>query len=213
MSRLKSVINKILEGNDIHKSLMEAESDDLVSACKKLKYKCSGADGEYTVTCNDNGYKVTENDGKYTLKHLYSEYEETGLDFDTLIEKLAKQVGNFGYACGFGVLGFIHPGRESEAEDYLSEDNMVQYYDGPQREDISNIVWDLERKQAGHIYIDTRARLKKQALDALKSFIDGQNSDGLGEGFEQQDFITARNSGSTIEAGYIYKYSGFESKH
>ena len=187
--------------------------DDLVSAVKGLRYKIKKDGGQYTVTCNDNGYNVIETaPGKYTLEHLYSRYKKENLDFDSLIELLEKQVGDFEYACGFGVLGFIHPGRERDARDYLSDDDMVQYYDGAQVEDIKSIVWDLERKQAGHIYIVTTARLKKKALDDLKSFIDGQNSDGLGEGFEQQDFITMRDPGSTIEAGYIYKYSGFESK-
>ena len=185
---------------------------DLMKAIKALKYKVSDDGDHYTVTCNDNGYSVKETDpGVYQLNHLYSDYVETGLDFDGLIKALEKQVGAFEYGCGFGVTGFIHPGRESEALRYLADDDMVQYYDGAQKEDIESIDWDLIHKQSGTIYINTTARLKKQALNDVKKFIDGQNSDGLGEGFEQQDFITMQTPGGTLVAGNIYKISGFAS--
>jgi len=191
-----------------------AGNKDLMKAIRGLKYKVSDDGDHFTVTCNDNGYSVTETaPGVYTLKHLYSRFEESGLDFDKLIADLEKQVGEFEYGCGFGVTGFIHPGRERDAADYLSDDNMEQYYSGDQAKDIVSIVWNLHRKQSGTIEIETTARLKKQALNDLKSFIDGQNSDGLGEGFEQQDFITMQYPGETIEAGNIYKYSGFASTH
>ena len=189
-------------------------TNDLMARIKKCKAKIvDNADGSFTIVFNDNGYKLTENGNWFRLEHLYGDFVGEYSDEEDLVDAIKRQVGNFSYACGFGVTGFIHPGRYYDAKDYLGEDNMLEYYDGAQKSDIKSIEWCLEKQQSGRVYIDTTARLTKAGLNDLKSFIDGQNSDGLGEGFEQQDFITMRKNGGgdTLLAGNIYKYSGFES--
>lgn len=189
-------------------------TDDLIARIKKCKAKIvDNADGSFTILFNDNGYKLTENGDWFRLEHLYGDFVGEYRDEEDLIDSIKRQVGKFSYACGFGVTGFIHPGRYYDAKGYLEEDDMLEYYDGAQKSDIRSIKWCLEKQQSGRVYIETEARLTKAGLNDLKSYIDGQNSDGLGEGFEQQDFITMRKGGggSTIVAGNIYKYSGFES--
>ena len=194
---------------------------DLYDDIRALKYKINQSDDnvlEFIAKTNDNGYLVRmsslEDNCKYTIKHLYSDWVEDNISEDRLLDDLKNQRGYFEYECPFGVTGFIHPGRHKEAQEYLADDNMVQYYEGDQRKDIISIYYRLYDNNKGDIEISTTARLRKQALIDLKSEIDGQNSDGLGENFEQRDFITMNKElggGNTIIAGYIRKYSGFES--
>lgn len=186
-------------------------NNDLLDKIKKCRAKITEQEDFYIITLNDNGYKLYKTGDTFKLEHLYSDYVEENLDEEALIKAIKKQVGYYTYGCGFAVTGFIHPGRHDVAKRYLSEDDMTKYYEGPQQDDILHIEWDLDRDQAGTIYIETKARLNKEGLRVLKNWIDGQNSDGLGEGFEQQSFISMREGGETLAAGYIYKYSGFES--
>lgn len=195
---------------------------DLYDDIRALKYKINQSDDnvlEFIAKTNDNGYLVRmsslEDNCKYTINHLYSDWVEDNISEDRLLDDLKTQRGYFEYECFFGVTGFIHPGRHKEAQEYLADDDIMNYYDGDQKEDIVSARYYLsDRCNNGVIEIKTTARLRKQALSDLKSEIDGQNSDGIGEGFEQQDFITMNKElggGNTIIAGYIRKYSGFES--
>lgn len=54
--------------------------------------------------------------------------------------------------------------------------------------DIISIVWDLKGDDHGDITLKTRNELSSQALDYISQWVQGQNSDGIGEGFEQQSF-------------------------
>ena len=186
---------------------------ELIDRIKKLKFKVDERDGSLIAIKSDNGYKITPFGDRYRYEHLYSDYVIEDADEEELIKNLEKQSGYFTYGCGFGVTGFIIPKYWRDAKSYLEDDDMEQYYNDHQHEDITKIVWKLEDKQRGTIYIYTTARLGRDGLNSLKNWIDGQNSDGLGEGFEQQDFIRMQNPGETIVAGNIYKLDGFESTH
>ena len=185
---------------------------EIIDNIKKLKFKVSDLnDSQIIANKNDNSYKITVTGNKYRLEHLYSDFVLEDIDEDELLENLSKQSGYFTYACGFGVTGFIIPKYWYSAQAYLKENDMIKYYDGSQKDDIKSIMWELTNKQKGRIYIETISRLTRDGLNDLKDFIDGQNSDGLGECFEQQEFIRMQKPGETIVAGNIFKYSGFES--
>lgn len=100
-----------------------------------------------------------------------------------------------------------HPVNDLEAaRKYLTEDPMIQYLDnddlkragdpksirGLSFEDghITDIVWDLQDESSGVIRVVATCPLHTVELTALSSWIKGQCSDGLGEGFEQQKFAT-----------------------
>lgn len=79
------------------------------------------------------------------------------------------------------------------AQDYLTNDDMTQYLDDnryPTLKDvIGHIRWHLNAD--GHTwYVEALAyrELTVVELEGLAQWVSGQNSDGLGEGFEQQDF-------------------------
>ena len=98
----------------------------------------------------------------------------------------------------------------SDANRYLRSDDMtkylreeIEYLTGkdnsrPDRKalgsieptSIKRIEWLLETDDSGRIRLDTEEPLSKEQLKAVSSWISGQNSDGLGEGFEQQDFAS-----------------------
>ena len=82
---------------------------------------------------------------------------------------------------------------KEEAQDYLSEDEMVSYLDKDDIgssviEAIEDIYWVLKDEQSGYIELKTNRKLSDKELKPISEWVSGQNSDGLGEGFEQQDF-------------------------
>lgn len=88
-----------------------------------------------------------------------------------------------------------------EARKYLTEDNMTAYLKGDSRipEDVrsvvDNIVWILKDIASGYIELIANRSLSTQELESISKFVSGQNSDGLGEGFEQQDFACYEDEG------------------
>lgn len=88
----------------------------------------------------------------------------------------------------------------NDAFTYLIEDNMTQYLGSDithgeiqgvsQREDIYHIQWKLLDTNHGVIELFTNVEMNDEALKSIGQWCDGQNSDGLGEGFEQQDFCS-----------------------
>lgn len=75
------------------------------------------------------------------------------------------------------------------AQEYLTEDDMAQYLDAPLNELVPVLVWNLHADGYNY-HIDAYAvrELTVAEQKLLSENCSGQNSDGLGEGFEQQDF-------------------------
>jgi hypothetical protein len=91
-----------------------------------------------------------------------------------------------------GVLtGTIAPENVAAAQEYLHEDDMVMYVAANASLEgvLEWIVWDLASD--GHkwtVTAITTRELDDDELKRLSSEVSGQNSDGHGENFEQQDF-------------------------
>jgi hypothetical protein len=91
-----------------------------------------------------------------------------------------------------GVLtGTIEADNVAQAQEYLHEDDMAKYVSA--NADLEGvlewIVWDLASD--GHHWTVTAVTTRELSGDELKrlsSEVSGQNSDGLGESFEQQPF-------------------------
>lgn len=91
--------------------------------------------------------------------------------------------------------GTILPENVPTAQRYLTHEhggaprNMQRYLDPPLRDRVVFLEWNLSAD--GHNYTITAVTnklLTEEELKQLSSECSGQNSDGLGEGFEQQDF-------------------------
>ncbi len=72
------------------------------------------------------------------------------------------------------------------------EVNMAEYFHGNHgvSEKLCSADWDFERRNGelyGCITVQTAGPLTEDEEQDLKEWISGQNSDGLGEGFEQQE--------------------------
>lgn len=91
-----------------------------------------------------------------------------------------------------------------EARKYLNEDNMANYLPDELLEKIILIQYDLITNNRGFINIVSNSLLTQEELIALKDELDGQNSDGLGEGFEQQGFAELHNSEDEDDYTCIY---------
>lgn len=93
----------------------------------------------------------------------------------------------------------------SEAQDYLSEDDMTRYLKGnyPELDDyIISIKWVLRDEDSGYIELETNRAFTDDELSKISEWVSGQNSDGLGEGFEQQDFACYRDENYADEDDY-----------
>jgi len=91
--------------------------------------------------------------------------------------------------------GAIERDNLEAAQRYLREDskgapiNMQQYLDPPLAGVVELLEWSLEGDGRSYTVTAFASReLDEAELKQLASEVSGQNSDGLGEGFEQQDF-------------------------
>ena len=82
---------------------------------------------------------------------------------------------------------------------------MAQYLDEPLKSKIDSMKWVLDDESHVHVDVKSNQPLTKEDMDALKSEIEGQNSDGLGEGFEQQKFAEGYYDPDTGEGPYSYQ--------
>ena len=90
------------------------------------------------------------------------------------------------------------------ADEYLQDDEMLYYFDeGLLKDKLISIEWYMKTDSRGSIMVTSKEELTREELDEISRFISGQNSDGLGEGFSQQDFAERKIDGE-------YKYSTFD---
>lgn len=75
------------------------------------------------------------------------------------------------------------------AQKYLTSDDMTQYVNAPLRDAVARVEWSLHADGTTyHVECVAHRELTADELKELADWTSGQNSDGLGEGFEQQDF-------------------------
>lgn len=86
--------------------------------------------------------------------------------------------------------GTIAPENVAKAMAYLQDDDMTRYiYPSELAVFIAHIEWHLHADGHNwHVTAKTMRELTDDELKQLSEWVSGQNSDGLGEGFEQQDF-------------------------
>lgn len=96
----------------------------------------------------------------------------------------------------------IAPENVAAAQRYLTHDhegepiNMEQYLDPPLKGLVESLEWRLDGD--GHSWSVTAYVPRELTDDELKQLageVSGQNSDGLGESFEQQDFAWDSDEG------------------
>ncbi len=90
------------------------------------------------------------------------------------------------------------------AQAYLSEDDMTQYIPDELKDVVKDVKWELEDEESGHISFKTTRELTAEESKKMSDWIDGQNSDGLGEGFEQQDFAISYYDPYSGDGPYTY---------
>lgn len=82
-----------------------------------------------------------------------------------------------------------------EAQDFLQADDMTEYLKrdtyhckNVDKASLVSIKWILRDEDSGYIELIANTELSQDDLDSISEWVSGQNSDGLGESFEQQDF-------------------------
>lgn len=100
------------------------------------------------------------------------------------------------------VSGAFLAGYEDQIKEAIARDQspercgeMTQYFDEDEsiKDKLLSIVWtaeEFEGKLYGRIDCKFTSALTEDEIDILKDWVCGQNSDGLGEGFEQRPIHT-----------------------
>lgn len=114
------------------------------------------------------------------------------------------------------------------AQDYLTSDDMTGYLRddiefsksrdacprGLEPEDICHIEWTLKSDDHGSIILKTAKLMSDDELNYISEWVSGQNSDGLGEGFEQQDFAYIEdeygNDYDVKTSSFDWRYNKYE---
>ena len=97
---------------------------------------------------------------------------------------------------------------------YLTEDDMTVYLKNDNdipisvREALVHIEWELIGDDYGKIHLTTTRKLDEKELEYISDYVKVQNSDGLGEGFEQQDFADHYD-----EDAYYIDYEWWEERY
>lgn len=98
------------------------------------------------------------------------------------------------------------PIKEEDFEiafNYLVEDEMANYVDDEVKENLISMRYVLTQLDRGAVFIVVKRELTERELEILKQEIEGQNSDGLGEGFCSQDFAEHETDNGEYESIYI----------
>lgn len=79
--------------------------------------------------------------------------------------------------------------------DGYNDDDMVEYFDESEtaQAKLQSMIWGFESVNGclyGKVNVTLSEELTPEEIEAVKEYICGQNSDGLGEGFEQQEIRT-----------------------
>lgn len=101
-----------------------------------------------------------------------------------------------------------------KAAAYLAADDMAAYLKGDPRsetlkpEEILRCDWVLEDECSGYIECEFTRELTADELTGVSDWISGQASDGLGEGFSQQDFAWIPFDEDDEDSLYYDPYAG-----
>lgn len=71
--------------------------------------------------------------------------------------------------------------------------DMAKYYDGSGKDKLLSVKWDVEERGGilfGVINAELTSPLSEGEKEEFLSWVEGQNSDGFGEGFEQRPLKT-----------------------
>ena len=91
------------------------------------------------------------------------------------------------------------------ARTYLDEPmvDYIRYCDEALVPVVHDIRWDLLDEESWIVRLVTTRPLTDPESEKLSEWISGQNSDGLGEGFEQQPFAEHYDEGDDGRWGYV----------
>ena len=85
-----------------------------------------------------------------------------------------------------------HPVSDLKAaREFLRREELgmeVHIYPAEAKPNVHSVTWDLTSESEWEVTLVADCQLPPEQLALLSEWISGQNSDGLGEGFEQQPF-------------------------
>jgi hypothetical protein len=102
------------------------------------------------------------------------------------------------------------------ARNYLADEDMAHFLPDNLAEFVTSVFWRLQDEESGYINIEADRELTDDESAQMSQWISGQCSDGLGEGFEQQDFAREYSEDSDDDEyidEYDYEVASFDWQH
>ena len=228
-SEIDDYIDNVFLDNEL--SDYQAEKEEYEEVYKELekrgyeidydKMSQEGLDDVARSELSDEEYSLYEktkpSDDPYGVKSMLTEdLEQTEYDFteeslnnperkaveEELVKRYEEEGDKVKYSQSFHLESPVND--IDEAQDYLSSDDMTQFVPDELKGVISKAEWVLDDEESGNINIETTRQLTQYEQAILSDWISGQNSDGLGEGFEQQDFSGGYYDPDSGEGPYTY---------
>jgi hypothetical protein len=114
------------------------------------------------------------------------------------LEVNIRERGEYGWSDDYtecdGKYADQHRGEIERKFDGYNDYDMVDYFDESDsktaKSKLQSMIWGFESVNKclyGKVDVTLSEELTKEETEAVKDYICGQNSDGLGEGFEQQE--------------------------
>lgn len=159
---------------------------------EKFKENTDANKGAY-----EEGYEIND-DGSIFVKaeDVAPDIKEESEDNKSTAEQPTQSTKPWDYTQKFTLNGEVND--LDAAQQYLSDDDMTQYLPDELKDKIDSVKWSLDNNYEGSVSIQAKQELTADEQKILTDWIEGQNSDGLGEGFEQQDFAET----------YFHPYNG-----
>ena len=147
--------------------------------------------GQYYIYRNAQDKELNELNGPYKSYDEAFDKLEVNVKSIWKAEESNEEIKNlYGWYVNISLTDYVDDYELSKQ--YLEKENMLQYYTGIYKNRLKSIYWRLTTNNHGYVevigdiqHIDDK--LKRDLLD----FIVGQNSDGLGEGFSEQDYVSS----------------------
>jgi len=161
-----------------HVKLGEVDFSPLNDRGKELLAKCRPTDSLTTMNL-----ACSMMDAPTETLRFYCPLTVHGYDEDTQYVKLSNRY----------LARHEERVRDALREELRKSGDISNYLDPPLKDKVASMEWDIEkigRTVYGKITCELRAPLSEDEQFDLAEWILGQNSDGFGEGFEQQPVLT-----------------------
>ena len=199
----KKEIKEDLKEDNFKNETEKKEAKENYDALDKLEKEKDNEEETKKMSRNEYKNKQAEESGdEQLIKDRTQEPTEDTYTRDLEGKHISQPEATKEYTSNFNLEAEVND--FDAAQQYLSSDDMAQYLPDELKDVVTSVDWTLDDEASGHVSVKTTRDLTDGEKDALEDWIEGQNYDGLGEGFEQQKFAETYYNPYTGDGPYTY---------